>query len=92
MLNTPGWWGALYNVLKPIMSDVCEAKLLFLSASQIQAGGLTEYIDAHNLPLAYGGKSKVALGESKYEKAMRAFVDKANRRAGVKPIMPLTRV
>ena len=52
------------------------------------------------LPLAHGGESKAALGESVRasthsrtgdddEKAMRAFADKANRRAGGKPIMPL---
>lgn len=89
ILNTPAWYGALYNILKPIMSDVCEAKLLFLSPAQVAAGELTKYIDAANLPPAYGGRSKVALGESKHEKAMRSFVDKVNRRAGIKPVMPL---
>jgi len=89
-LNTPSWLGAFCSgALKPIMRDV-EHKLRFFSPSEVQAGALTEFIDAQNLPVAYGGKSKVALGESKYEKAMRAFVDKANRRAGVKVVTPVS--
>jgi hypothetical protein len=89
VLNTPAWYSALYSILKPIMSDVCEAKLQFLSEAQVAAGGLIKWIDKGNLPVEYGGKSKVHLGESKYEKAMRAFVTKANRRAGVRAVQPL---
>lgn len=89
MLNTPSWYNALHAMLKPIMSDVCETKLIFLSAAQVQAGALAQWIDPANLPVQYGGRCKVPLGESKYEKAMRAFADKANRRAGVKAVQPL---
>lgn len=89
VLNTPAWYGALHSMLKPIMSDVCETKLVFLSPQQVAAGDLTRWIDAANLPAQYGGKSRLQLGESRHEKAMRAFVDKANRRAGVRPVQPL---
>lgn len=88
MVNTPVWYNTLYTILKPIMSDICEAKLVFLTAKDVQRGKLLQYIPASNLPLEYGGRSKVALGEAKVEQRMRAYVDKVNRKAGVRAIRP----
>mmetsp|Transcript_11909 Transcript_11909/g.35309 ORF Transcript_11909/g.35309 Transcript_11909/m.35309 type:complete len:303 (+) Transcript_11909:121-1029(+) len=85
IVNTPSWYNTLYTMIKPIMSDVCEAKLVFLTAKEVRKGALLKWIAPANLPVEYGGKSKVPLGDSKYERSMRAYVDKINKRHGVKP-------
>jgi len=89
VLNTPQWYHALYGIIKPIMSDVCDAKLVFLSSEEVKGGALLRWIDKNNLPIEYGGRSKIAVGDSKYERAMRGYIDKINRRAGVQAIQPL---
>jgi len=88
VLNTPGWYSTLHAMLRPFMSDICQSKLVLLSEADVLAGKLTKWIAPANLPVAYGGKSKTPIGESKYEKAMRSYVDRANRRAGVKAVTP----
>mmetsp|Transcript_26041 Transcript_26041/g.67298 ORF Transcript_26041/g.67298 Transcript_26041/m.67298 type:complete len:376 (+) Transcript_26041:144-1271(+) len=88
VVNTPVWYNTMYTILKPIMSDICEAKLVFFTEKDVRAGKMLKYIAAANLPVEYGGRSKVALGESKVERSMRTYVDKVNRRAGVRAISP----
>lgn len=87
VINTPSWYTTVYGMVKPAMTEATREKIVFLQASEVASGGLLKWIPKANLPVAYGGTSKVPFGEAKVEKAMRAFVERANRKAGVTPLV-----
>uniref|UniRef100_A0A7S1U2U2 CRAL-TRIO domain-containing protein n=2 Tax=Phaeomonas parva TaxID=124430 RepID=A0A7S1U2U2_9STRA len=82
IVNVPEWYRGVYNILKNFMSKKMLQRIRIFTSSEVQKGALLKYIPAQNLPESYGGKSKLALGESKEEKRMRAYVDKLVKRGG----------
>lgn len=72
VVNTPAWIGTLTAIVRPLMNRMDH--VVFLDREETRAGKLTEYIAPSNLPPEYGGRSKVRFGDSKYERAMRAYV------------------
>ena len=86
VVNVPEWYQSIYSVLRRFMSKKMQKRITIFTAKQVQNGALLKHIAAHNLPLAYGGKSKLPLGEAREEKRMRQFVDRANRAAGVNAV------
>jgi len=74
IVNSPRWLNQIWGWIKPMLNAQMEEKLKILTTGEKQTEELLKVIDEGNLPVEYGGKNEVPIGESKYDKEIREWV------------------
>jgi hypothetical protein len=73
VVNVPGWFAMIWNVVRPMVDEVTLNKITILRGKKdgevLQA--LLEKIPMEHIPPEYGGQSQFALGESPQEVLLR---------------------
>jgi hypothetical protein len=77
VINVPGWFKMIWNVVKPMVDEVTLLKIRILRGKDEVFRELLEKIPIENIPREYGGKS-VPLGQSPEEEFMRNLMQHNN--------------
>lgn len=77
VINVPGWFAMVWNVVKPWVDEVTLKKINILRGKKEIFEALLEKIPIENIPPEYGGES-VPLGESPEEHLLRDLVHHNN--------------
>jgi hypothetical protein len=80
VINVPGWFQMIWNVVKPMVDEVTLRKINILRGKEAILEALLEKIPIENIPPEYGGQS-VPLGESPQEYLLRDLVKHNNNLA-----------
>jgi hypothetical protein len=78
VINVPGWFKVIWNVVKPMVDDVTLQKIYILRGPEEVREKMEERIAPENIPPEYGGTSMYKLGESPEEKLMADLMDHNN--------------
>jgi hypothetical protein len=70
VINTPGWFQMIWNVVKPMVDEVTLRKITIVRGKKAIFQALLEKIPIENIPPEYGGQS-MPLGESPQEHLLR---------------------
>merc|ERR1712232_453593 len=73
VINVPGWFAMIWNVVKPMVDEVTLKKINILRGKQQIFDALLEKIPIENIPPEYGGQS-MPLGKSPEEQQLRALM------------------
>ena len=73
VLNVPGWFGVLFNIVKPLLNEAQRAKINIFRSHEVLAG-MRETIPDENIPVEYGGSGVERLGQTEPEQALRRQV------------------
>ncbi|CEG41901.1 phosphoinositol transporter [Plasmopara halstedii] len=77
IVNVSSWFSIAWKGVKPLLNEATRAKTNILTESET-AASLLEFIDAENLPVAYGGTCACVGGcetNSSYQRLERALVE-----------------
>lgn len=77
VINVPGWFAMIWNVVKPMVDEVTLKKISILRGKNEIFEALLEKIPIENIPPEYGGQS-VPLGESPEEHLLRDLMHHNN--------------
>jgi hypothetical protein len=77
VINVPGWFKVIWNVVKPMVDDVTLQKIYILRGKEEVREKMEEWIPIENIPPEYGGTS-TPLGSSPEEKLMADLIDHNN--------------
>jgi hypothetical protein len=77
VINVPGWFKVIWNVVKPMVDDVTLQKIYILRGKEEVREKMEEWIAPENIPIEYGGTS-TPLGTSPEEKLMADLMDHNN--------------
>lgn len=77
VINVPGWFAMIWNVVKPMVDEVTLKKINILRGKNEIFEALLEKIPIENIPPEYGGQS-VPLGESPEEHLLRDLMHHNN--------------
>lgn len=80
VINVPGWFKLIWNVIKPIIDEDTLKKISILRGKDEIRTAMQERISLENIPPEYGGKS-MPLGESPEEKSMADLIAHNNQLA-----------
>ena len=78
VVNVPGWFKMIWNVVKPMIDEVTLEKIHILRGQQEIYEALEQQIAPENIPQEYGGKSRHKLGESPEEELLRDLMKHNN--------------
>lgn len=79
VINAPGWFAMIWNVVKPMVDEVTLKKINILRGNKEEVlEALLEKIDIKNIPSQYGGES-MPLGESPQEHLLRDLMKHNNK-------------
>ncbi|KAL4434285.1 hypothetical protein ABPG75_000726 [Micractinium tetrahymenae] len=84
LLNAPAWSGVIWKVLAAVIPRRTREQLMLFTKKQKEAAAeaLLQWVPAEQLPMQYGGKCAVPLGESDLEQEMARYVAQLNSGAG----------
>lgn len=85
IINVPGWFKMIWNVVKPMVDEVTLEKIYILRGKEETFNALSERIAIENIPQEYGGQSAFKLGESPEEELLRGLMKHNNEIAEGKP-------
>ncbi|CAB9516165.1 SEC14 cytosolic factor [Seminavis robusta] len=85
VVNVPGWFKIIWNVVKPMIDEVTLEKIHILRGKEEIFKSLLEQIPVENIPQEYGGQSCYKLGESPEEDLLRGLMTHNNEMAEGKP-------
>jgi len=71
LLNVPMWFDGTFSLIKPMLREKTQKKIQVVGSRNVKAA-LCNAIAADQLPIAYGGQSKVQFLHSDFELKMRA--------------------
>ena len=75
IINVPGWFKMIWDVVKPLIDEVTLAKISIIGRSPDKVlKALQERIPMENIPQEYGGTSIFKLGESPEEYKLKALM------------------
>jgi hypothetical protein len=77
VINVPGWFKVIWNVVKPMVDDVTLQKIYILRGKEEVRQKMEEWIAPENIPIEYGGTS-TSLGTSSEEKLMADLMEHNN--------------
>ncbi len=77
VINVPGWFAMIWNVVKPMVDEVTLKKINILRGKKEIFEALLEKIPIENIPPEYGGES-VHLGESPEEELLHDLMHHNN--------------
>ena len=78
VVNVPGWFKMIWNVVKPMVDEVTLEKVHILRGKEEIFEALLEQIPLENIPQEYGGQSCYKLGESPEEGLLRDWMQHNN--------------
>eukprot|EP01026_Neomeris_dumetosa_P003651 TRINITY_DN10986_c0_g1_i1.p1 TRINITY_DN10986_c0_g1~~TRINITY_DN10986_c0_g1_i1.p1 ORF type:complete len:578 (-),score=85.22 TRINITY_DN10986_c0_g1_i1:442-2175(-) len=79
VINVPGFFGALWTLVSPILDENTVRRIKVLSRVPDITKQLLEEIEEDDLPIEYGGKSTRPLNDSPWEKEVFEMVDKLGK-------------
>lgn len=85
VINVPGWFKIIWNVVKPMVDEVTLEKIYILKGKEEIFNALLERIPIENIPQEYGGQSCYKLGESPEEDLLSELIQHNNDMAEGKP-------
>ena len=77
VINVPGWFRMIWDVVKPWVDEVTLEKISIISDKDAVLEALKERIPLENIPVEYGGVS-VPLGESPEEQLLKDMMKHNN--------------
>lgn len=80
VINVPGWFKVIWNVVKPMVDEVTLQKIYILRGKEEVRDKMEEWIAPENIPIEYGGTS-TPLGTSPEEELMTDLMDHNNAMA-----------
>lgn len=81
VVNVPGWFKMIWNVVKPMIDEVTLEKIHILRGKEEIFDALVKEIAVENIPQEYGGESIYKLGESPEEVMLRDLMRHNNEMA-----------
>ena len=71
IVNVPGWFQVIWDVLKPLVDEVTLEKITILSDKDKAFEAMNERIPIENIPPEYGGTCEIKLGKSPEEQLLK---------------------
>lgn len=81
VVNVPGWFKIIWNVVKPMVDEVTLEKIHILRGKEEIFEALQQQIAVENIPQEYGGSSCYKLGEAPEEVLLRDLMHHNNEMA-----------
>lgn len=81
VINVPGWFKIIWNVVKPMIDEVTLEKIHILRGKEEIFESLLTQIAVENIPQEYGGQSCYKLGEAPEEILLRELMQHNNEMA-----------
>lgn len=85
VVNVPGWFKMIWNVVKPMVDEVTLEKIHILRGKDEIFEALLKQVAIENIPQEYGGQSIYKLGEAPEEVLLRDLMRHNNEMAEGKP-------